>query len=187
MTGLNTPWAINRGSVSNSPPLAPSNTIGFMAKYVNDSKLGSGGFGEVYHCIRDTDGEAFAKKILIDESDDSVRRFQREVQILSKLEHPRIVSVTAKHLSKSPFWYTMPLYEHSLRVFVMPVPSPRRVVTMAKDETRHSVANPGVHFMRRQEWGSASAATSTAVVPTDPITAWPRRAQTSLLLVVSTI
>jgi hypothetical protein len=54
-------------------------------------------------------------------------------------------------------------------VFVMPVPSPCRVVTMAKEEARHSVANAGIHFARGQEWGSASAATSTAVVPTDPI------------------
>ncbi len=86
-----------------------------MAKYKKQAKLGSGGFCEVWTCAREEDGEVFAMKILTDESDEAGRRFGREVRILSKLDHPRVVSVIAKRLDEPPLWYVMPLYKHSLR------------------------------------------------------------------------
>jgi hypothetical protein len=46
-----------------------------MTKYFTDEKIGSGGFGAVYRCVRETDGETFAKKVLIDETKDSIERF----------------------------------------------------------------------------------------------------------------
>jgi len=69
----------------------------------------------VWECVREDDGEHLAKKVLLDESEEAIKRFQREVRILSKLDHPRIVKVVAKHLQEPPFWYAMPVYQHSLR------------------------------------------------------------------------
>jgi len=86
-----------------------------MARFKNIKKLGSGGFCEVWECVREDDGEHLAKKVLLDESEEAIKRFQREVRILSKLDHPRIVKVVAKHLQEPPFWYAMPVYQHSLR------------------------------------------------------------------------
>ena len=86
-----------------------------MAIYRKHTKLGSGGFAEVWESIREGDGKHFAKKILVDETDEAIARFQREVRILSKLDHPRIVKVLGVKLRKAPYWYIMPLYKYSLR------------------------------------------------------------------------
>ena len=77
-------------------------------------KLGSGGFAEVWRVSRRTDNNLFAKKILIDESTEAIKRFHREVRIFSKLDHPRIVKVLDIHLDNKPYWYVMPLYKYSL-------------------------------------------------------------------------
>ena len=86
-----------------------------MAEFVEVEKVGSGGFGLVLKCTRDTDGEVFAKKILLVEDEDSIKRFQREVRILSKLAHPRIIRIEATHIDEKPYWFVMPLYRQSLR------------------------------------------------------------------------
>ena len=86
-----------------------------MSRYINGQELGRGGFGIVCECKREKDGQAFAKKVLNDDTPEVVRRFQREVRMLSALDHPRIVKIVAKRLSDPPFWYVMPLYAHSLR------------------------------------------------------------------------
>lgn len=86
-----------------------------MARFIDTKKLGSGGFGEVWLCTRQEDGGVFAKKKLLDgEDDDGIARFQREVRLLSRLDHPNIVKVVGFHLQKSPFWYVMPRYGHTL-------------------------------------------------------------------------
>jgi eukaryotic-like serine/threonine-protein kinase len=87
-----------------------------MAKYTDIRKIGSGGFGEVYTCRCDADGNTYAKKTLTDSSDeDAIKRFTREVRILSTLDHPNIVRVLAKRLQTPPFFYVMPLFKRSLR------------------------------------------------------------------------
>ncbi len=83
-------------------------------RFRNLEKLGSGGFAEVWRVSRRTDNSLFAKKILIDESTEAIKRFHREVRIFSKLDHPRIVKVLDIHLDNKPYWYVMPLYKYSL-------------------------------------------------------------------------
>lgn len=88
-----------------------------MAKYADLTIIGSGGFGKVYACLCDSDGLTYAKKRLDAPTDlDAVKRFAREVRILSALDHPHIVKVVGKRLETSPFFYIMPLYKRSLRV-----------------------------------------------------------------------
>jgi serine/threonine protein kinase len=85
------------------------------AVYEDGFKLGSGGFGEVWHCHRVNDGKSFARKILLQTDDaDAVRRFHREVRILAKLDHPHIVRIVDFGLDDDPPWYLMPRYARSL-------------------------------------------------------------------------
>ena len=76
-----------------------------MSLYVDGRELGRGGFGVVCECTREEDGRVFAKKILCDNTPEVVRRFQREVRMLSALDHPRIVKVVANHLSEPPLGF----------------------------------------------------------------------------------
>lgn len=87
-----------------------------MDRFRDGSVIGEGGFCEVRQCIRLSDQEAFAKKVLkLDTIKDNVERFRKEVRILSSLDHPNVIRVLEKSLQKSPFYYIMPLYKHTLR------------------------------------------------------------------------
>ena len=86
-----------------------------MASYRQVHSLGQGGFGEVFVCQRDMDGEIFAMKVLLaNREDDTVARFQREVRLLASLDHPNVVKVVDMQLDAEPLWYVMPLYDTSL-------------------------------------------------------------------------
>lgn len=86
-----------------------------MAVYLKKDIVGSGSFGTVWKCKRKEDGKIFAEKLLDDDVDEKAeKRFKREVRILSELDHPNVVKVLGKRLSKKPFFYIMPLYEKSL-------------------------------------------------------------------------
>lgn len=78
-------------------------------------EIGSGGFGKVVRCLRARDNEEFAKKILVVNDPASIKRFQREVRILQKLSHPRIIRIEAVHVESPPYWFVMPRYERTLR------------------------------------------------------------------------
>lgn len=86
-----------------------------MAKYTDEIKIGSGGFGEVWRCSRDGDARHYAKKRLRDGVNEAmIRRFQREARMLDSLDHPNIVEVVGVRLKAPPYYYVMPLYRHSL-------------------------------------------------------------------------
>ena len=85
-----------------------------MSEFIDGNTLGSGGFGEV--CVCTNGGNRFAKKKLLPTATpDAERRFQREVRILSKLDHPNIVKIVAQKLTDKPYWYVMPLYKGSVQ------------------------------------------------------------------------
>ena len=85
-----------------------------MPDYTRISRLGGGGFGEVWHCTNARTGADVAMKVLLDPENEAARnRFSREVRILASLEHPNIVRVLDRSLTEAPF-FTMPLYRHSL-------------------------------------------------------------------------
>ena len=86
-----------------------------MATYFRKEKIGSGGFGEVWRCIRKEDGRVLAMKRLEATDDQARKRFQREVRIVSSLDHPNIIRIVGKRLEDPPYFYVMPLYAKSLR------------------------------------------------------------------------
>jgi serine/threonine protein kinase len=80
-----------------------------------DRLIGSGGFGEVWLARRIVDNRVFAVKVLSNPSEaDDVARFQKEVRVLSQLNHPNIIRVSEESLAASPYWYSMPHYDRSL-------------------------------------------------------------------------
>ena len=85
-----------------------------MSQYFDGKEIGQGGFGVVCECTRQEDSLIFAKKILHGRTPEVVKRFQREVRMLSALDHPRIEKVVAHQLSEPPLWYVMPRYAFSL-------------------------------------------------------------------------
>ena len=86
-----------------------------MSKYLDRKEIGKRGFGTVWVCKRDSDGKQYAKKKLTaDAGESEIKRFRREVRIQSKLDHPNIIKVIAKRLTKKPYFYIMPLYSGSL-------------------------------------------------------------------------
>lgn len=72
-----------------------------------------GGFGQVYKC-NDENGIIFALKMLIKFEEEASLRFDREVRIMSRLQHPNIIKVIASNLQVENKFYVMPLYSQSL-------------------------------------------------------------------------
>lgn len=100
-----------------------------MATYKYLNEIGSGGFGKVWKARRNEDGTEVAIKKLETKQADALKRFSREVRILSSLDHPNIIRVIGKRLESDSCFYVMPLYNGSL-VGELP--------TIAKDESRIS-------------------------------------------------
>ena len=68
------------------PPLVP----GFRL----DRLIGEGGFGQVWHAVREPGHEIVALKILhleLVRSIDALTRFQRELEAIERLHHPNVV------------------------------------------------------------------------------------------------
>ena len=85
--------------------------------------IGRGGFGEVFRCQRKSDLAVFARKRILafpkrQTANDDVRRFVREVRLLSRLSHPNIIPIVAANTTSQPFWYVTPLYDHSLLTYL---------------------------------------------------------------------
>ncbi|CAN5897342.1 hypothetical protein BH11MYX2_BH11MYX2_40950 [soil metagenome] len=62
--------------------------------YALDRLIGEGGFGQVWHALRASDGMRVAIKILhleLVRSVDALTRFQRELEAIARLQHPNVV------------------------------------------------------------------------------------------------
>jgi eukaryotic-like serine/threonine-protein kinase len=87
-----------------------------LSQFRQIERLGSGGFSEVWLC--DRGGVRLALKILSLNDEESINRFRKEVRLLKTLNHPRIVKIIDSQLDSSPYWYTMPNYQYSLRTIL---------------------------------------------------------------------
>ena len=93
-----------------------------MPTFRDVEELGRGGFGIVCKCVRESDGSLFARKTLVLNDEGSIKRFQREVRIVQKMNHDGVVKILAGHLNAPPYWYVMPLYARSLRAVMASLP-----------------------------------------------------------------
>ena len=83
-------------------------------KYKCIKQIGKeGGFGQVYECV-DENGNNYASKWLKDDSEFSIQRFEREVRLLSRLNHPNIVKLIDYGQVGEQKFYVMPLYSSCL-------------------------------------------------------------------------
>lgn len=72
-------------------------------KYTVKRKIGSGAFGTIYEIVsKDHDSKSYALKELKNINLISKQRFEREVQILSELDHPNIVKIFQWNIEGEP-------------------------------------------------------------------------------------
>ena len=87
-------------------------------KFNLEKQIGeAGGFGKVYQC-KDENGQVFACKMLEDKSDIGMKRFEREIRLLTRLNHPNVMKVITYNISDEQKFYIMPLYGCSLRKLI---------------------------------------------------------------------
>src|SRR5262249_9466130 len=85
-----------------------------LGKWIIYKELGRGGMGRVYLANEEIGGRRAAIKILAAELAQDVRflqRFQREIDILSRLEHPNIVRFYESGLENGLYFYAMEYVE----------------------------------------------------------------------------
>ncbi|HEB72780.1 MAG TPA: serine/threonine protein kinase, partial [Nitrospirae bacterium] len=96
----------------------------FDGRYRVIHKIGEGGMGAVYKAQQISTGKNVAIKVVskhLTENPATVRRFQREVKLQSKLEHPNIVTVIDFSQTKDGhYFFVMPFVEgKSLRRMIL--------------------------------------------------------------------
>jgi serine/threonine protein kinase len=64
-----------------------------MVKYTIKRRISSGSFGTIYETLNEEDNKIYALKELTNMDTVSKQRFEREVKILSELNHPNIVKI----------------------------------------------------------------------------------------------
>src|SRR5215475_13636989 len=85
-----------------------------MGKWVIFKELGRGGMGHVYLAQEEIGGRQAALKVLAAELAQDVgflHRFQREIETLSKLDHPNIVRFYESGLENGLYFYAMEYVE----------------------------------------------------------------------------
>jgi serine/threonine protein kinase/tetratricopeptide (TPR) repeat protein len=75
----------------------PKNLVGktLLGRYSVDAPLGHGGMGAVFVATQLSLGRKIALKVMksVDAGDEAVKRFQRETQVIARMQHPNIVQV----------------------------------------------------------------------------------------------
>ena len=72
--------------------------------------VGQGGMGRVYEAFQQSTGRRVAVKFLLEytsATEDARHRFEREVELVVRLEHPNIVSVIDSGILKGRYYYVM--------------------------------------------------------------------------------
>lgn len=83
-------------------------------KYFIDNKIGEpGGFGDVYDCHSEL-GDRYAIKMLKTDDENAVLRFQKEVRLTSRLNHPNVIRIIACDTEGENKYYIMPKYQCSI-------------------------------------------------------------------------
>src|SRR5437660_5351864 len=81
-----------------------------LGKWILDKELGRGGMGRVYMAHEESNGNLAALKVLAAELAQEtgfLKRFQREIEVLSQLSHPNIVQFYESGMQEGLFYYAM--------------------------------------------------------------------------------
>ena len=71
-------------------------------KYAINRQISSGSFGTIYEILNEEDNKIYALKELTNIDTLSKERFEREVKILSELDHPNIVKIFYWNIGGDP-------------------------------------------------------------------------------------
>ena len=83
-------------------------------KYFIDNNIGdASGFGNVYNCHSEL-GDKYAIKILKANDNNAILRFQKEVRLTSRLNHPNVIRIVAYDTTGERKYYIMPKYQCSI-------------------------------------------------------------------------
>ncbi len=103
----------------------------YAQRYRIDTLLGRGGMGEVYRVHDLTTGVDRALKILnartssIEDDDDRVERFKREIGVLSKIDHPGVLHIVDSGTHEDRLFFVSELIDgHTLENDPLPRPWP---------------------------------------------------------------
>ena len=83
-------------------------------KYLVEDEIGQGGMGCVMKVKSLEDGYYYALKFCIKPDDKSLKRFKREVKVVSDTIHPNIIKILDSNLESSPPYFIMPLAKGSI-------------------------------------------------------------------------
>jgi pSer/pThr/pTyr-binding forkhead associated (FHA) protein len=75
-----------------------------------EAEIGRGGFGAVYRARRADDGKLLAVKVMlsrVDADDEAIEKFNREIAVTAKLQHPNIIRVQESGASGAVFYFVM--------------------------------------------------------------------------------
>lgn len=87
---------------------------GDILRYYIDEMIGDkGAFGAVYECHSELE-DKYAIKILKTDDVNAISRFQKEVRLTSRLNHPNIIKIVAQDTTGDRKYYIMPRYNCSL-------------------------------------------------------------------------
>jgi len=84
---------------------------GLRDRYVLEGVLGQGGMATVYRALDVKHGRPVALKVLHEDLAASVgnERFEREIRVAARLQHPHILSVFDSGETAGRLWFTMPI------------------------------------------------------------------------------
>lgn len=85
----------------------------YDGKFTVEKILGQGGFGCVYQVLG-IDGGCYALKICLEQEQEIVKRFKREIRMLKTLSSDRIITICHDGEAGGFFYYTMPIADGNL-------------------------------------------------------------------------
>jgi len=91
------------GSQTSAPRIAPGDRI--EDRYRVESRLGSGGMGEVFEVTRLADQRRLALKVTHELSGPALARLAREAQVALKVRHPNVVEVVDVDVASAGYLY----------------------------------------------------------------------------------
>ncbi len=108
---------MEESTAGNAPPALLAGDV-ISDHYEIESQIGQGGMATVYRALERKHNRRVAIKVLRSEIGDSIglERFSREIEIISKLQHPNILPLYDSGEWRNRLYYVMPLIEgESLR------------------------------------------------------------------------
>lgn len=82
-------------------------------------ELGRGGMGAVLRVLDTTSEQEVALKYCLDTDNNSLRRFAREVRIMSSIKHTHVMPVLHENLDFQPPYFVMPVAKNSISIEII--------------------------------------------------------------------